>query len=331
MIKIAMFDTKKYDKELFEEYNKEYKYDITYYKEKLDSKTATLANGYDVVCLFVNDTVDQETINILKQDGVKLIALRCEGFNNVDLVDIPNDIRVVRVQKYSPYAIAEHATALLLCLDRKINKASERTKNYNFDLTGLMGFDIHGKTVGIIGTGKIGKIFAQIMKGFGANVIAYDIYHDDEAAKQIGFEYSDLEGVLKNSDIISLHCPLTKENSKMISEENMSKMKDGVILINTSRGALVDAKSLIKMLTSGKIGAAALDVYENEKDFFFNDMSNLCVRDEILSTLLSMPNVIVTSHQAYFTKEALNNITITTLKNIKDIFETGSCENEIKK
>lgn len=330
MIKVAFFDTKDYDKNMFDQYNKEFKYEIKYFKEKLNSKTALYAKGFDVVCIFVNDTVDRETIDILKSDGVKLIALRCAGFNNVDLDNIPEDIKVVRVPRYSPYAIAEFATGLLLCLDRKIYISYQKTRNYNFSLEGLLGFDIHDKTVGVIGTGKIGKVFAKIMKGFGANVIAYDIYHDDKAAEEIGYQYNTLDYVLKNSDIISLHCPLTEENKNMINEQTISKMKDGVVIINTSRGGLVDTKALIQMLSNGKIKAAALDVYKKEGEFFFNDFSNSCIRDEELSTLLSMPNVIITSHQAFFTKEALNGITQTTLQNIKDIFETNSCLNEVK-
>lgn len=331
MLKIAFFDTKEYDRGMFDEYNKKFGYDITYFESRLNAETAPLAKGFDVVCLFVSDTVDKEAIKILEEDGVKLIALRCAGFNNVDLNSLPDDMKVVRVPRYSPYAIAEHATALLLCLDRKLYKSYQRTKKYNFSLNGLLGFDIHGKTVGVIGTGKIGKVFIQIMKGFGANVIAFDIYKDENAAKEIGYEYKDLDYVYENSDIISLHCPATPENIKMINKDTIAKMKDGVIIINTSRGTLIDAKDLIKCLSSGKIGGVGLDVYENEGAFFFNDMSNSYVRDEYLSTLLTMPNVIVTSHQSFFTKEALNNIAEVTFENIKDVFEKGSSVNEVKK
>lgn len=331
MIKIAFFDTKDYDKEMFDEYNKTFGYQIKYFKENLNVNTAGYAKDFDVVCVFVNDTVDKQVLDILKQEGVKLVALRCAGFNNVDLNNVPDDIRVVRVPRYSPYAIAEFATGLLLCLDRKIYKSYQRTKNYDFSLEGLLGFDINGKTVGVIGTGKIGKVFAKIMTGFGANVIAYDIYEDKKAESEIGYKYVSLDELLKNSDIISMHCPLTKDNVNMINEESISKMKDGVVLINTSRGALVDTKALIKMLSCKKIGAAALDVYQNEGEFFFNDCSESCIRDEELSTLLTMPNVIVTSHQAFFTKEAVSSITQITLQNIKDMFETKQCINELKK
>lgn len=330
MIKIAFFDTKDYDKKFFNEYNKKYGYEINYIKEKLSEKTAHMAKGYDVVCVFVNDTVDKKTINILKEYGVKLIALRCAGFNNVDLKCLDENIKAVRVPAYSPYAVAEHASALLLTLNRKTYKAYQRSKEYNFTLNGLLGFDIHGKTVGVIGTGRIGKCFINIMKGFGANVIAYDIYKDEEFAKEKEFEYVSLDELYKNSDIISIHCPLTDDNVNMINKKSIEKMKDGVIIINTSRGKLVDANDLIEELASGKIGGVALDVYENEGDFFMNDLSQSTLRDKNLSTLLTMPNVIVTSHQAFFTREALDKIACDTCENIKEIFEKGSCVNEVK-
>lgn len=330
MVKIAFFDTKEYDKKLFDEYNKNYGYDITYLESKLNSETAPLAKGYDVVCIFVNDVVDEETIKILKKCGVKLIALRCAGFNNVDIKNMDKSIKVVRVPAYSPYAVAEHAVALLLAVDRKIYKAYQRTKKYNFTLNGLLGFDIHGKTVGVIGTGKIGKCFISIMKGFGANVIAYDVYKDEKAEQDLDFKYVELDELYNKSDIISLHCPLTEENTKMINSESISKMKDGVYIINTSRGKLIDTSSLIEKLEEGKIGGLCLDVYEEEAEFFLNDMSNSYIRDKDLSTLLSMPNVIITSHQAFFTKEALHKIANDTCENIKEIFEKGSSVNEVK-
>ena len=331
MIKIAFFDSKEYDIKLFDEYNKKYGYEITYLESRLSRETAPLAKGFDVVCVFVNDVVDKDVIKILKKCGVKLIALRCAGFNNVDINNMDESIKVVRVPAYSPYAVAEHATALLLSINRKIYKAYQRTKKYNFTLNGLLGFDIHGKTVGVVGTGKIGKVFAQIMKGFGARVLAYDVYKDEQAAKEIGFEYVALEELLKESDIISLHCPLTPETNKIINKDTISMMKDGVYIINTSRGKLIDTESLIERLETGKIGGLGLDVYEDEEEFFLNDMSNSYIRDKDLSTLLSMPNVVITSHQAFFTSEALNKIASDTCENIKDIFETGSCANEVKK
>ncbi|MEG2348157.1 MAG: 2-hydroxyacid dehydrogenase [Clostridia bacterium] len=329
MIKIAFFDTKEYDRNLFDEYNKKYEYNITYFESKLNRETAPLAIGFDVVCIFVNDIVDKETINILKKCGVKLIALRCAGFNNVDIKNMNKSIKVVRVPAYSPYAVAEHAVALLLSIDRKIYKAYQRTKKYNFTLNGLLGFDINGKTVGVIGTGKIGKVFIKIMKGFGTNVIAYDLFKDENAEKELGFKYVTLDELYKKSDVISLHCPLTKQTSKMIDKESIAKMKEGVIIINTSRGKLIDTDSLIKKLEEGKIGGLGLDVYEDEEEFFLNDMSNSYVRDKDLSILLSMPNVVITSHQAFFTKEALNKIANDTFENIKNIFETGNSPNEV--
>lgn len=331
MIKIAFFDTKEYDKTLFDEYNKNYGYEITYLESKLNAETAPLARGFDAICIFVNDVVDEKTISILKDCGVKLIALRCAGFNNVDMDHMADGITVVRVPAYSPYAVAEHTVALLLSIDRKIYKAYQRTKKYNFSLNGLLGFDIHGKTVGVIGTGKIGKVFIQIMKGFGARVLAYDMYPDEKASQEIGYEYVSLDTLYQNSDIISLHCPLTKETNKIINAESIEKMKNGVILLNTSRGKLIDTDSLIKKLSEGQIGGVGLDVYEDEEEFFLNDMSNSYIRDKDLSILLSMPNVVITSHQAFFTKEALNKIASDTCENIKEYFETGTCTNEVKK
>ena len=330
MIKIAFFDSKEYDRKLFNEYNEKYGYQITYLESRLNKETAPLARGFDVVCIFVNDIVDKDTIKILKDCGVKLIALRCAGFNNVDIKNMDKDIKVVRVPAYSPYAVAEHAVALLLSIDRKIYKAYQRTKKYNFTLNGLLGFDIHGKTVGVIGTSKIGKCFINIMKGFGTEVLAYDVYEDKKAEKEIGFKYVSLDELYEKSDIISLHCPLTEDNYKMINKNSIEKMKDGVYIINTSRGKLIDTNSLIEELTKGKIGGLGLDVYEDEEEFFLNDMSNSYIRDEGLSVLLSMPNVVITSHQAFFTKEALNKIASDTCENIKEFFEKGSCANEVK-
>ena len=330
MIKIAFFDTKDYDKKLFDEYNKNYGYQITYLESKLNSETAPLAKGYDAICIFVNDIVDEKTIKILKNCGVKLIALRCAGFNNVDMKHMDKDIKVVRVPAYSPYAVAEHAAALLLTLDRKIYKAYQRTRKYNFTLNGLLGFDIHGKTVGVVGTGKIGTCFIDIMKGFGTNIIAYDLYPNEELAKEKGFRYVTLDELYEESDIISLHCPLTEDNTKMINKDTIQKMKKGVVIINTSRGKLIDTEDLIYELEQEHIGGLGLDVYEDEEEFFLNDMSNSYIRDKDLSTLLTMPNVVVTSHQAFFTKEALNKIASDTCENIKNIFENGECDNEVK-
>ncbi len=328
MIKIAFFDSKDYDKNLFNEYNKNYGYDITYFESTLNSETAVLTKGFDVVCIFVHDKIDEHTFKVLEENGVKLVALRCAGYNNVDFKHA-GSVRVVYVPEYSPYAVAEHACALLLNVTRKLYKSYQRTRKYNFTLDGLLGFDIHGKTVGVIGTGKIGKIFIQIMNGFGANVIAYDLYPNEQESIRLGFKYVSFDELLASSDIISLHCPLTPETENIINSTSISKMKDGVVLINCSRGKLVDTQSLIKEMETGKIGGVGLDVYEDEDEFFLRDMTNSYKRDINLSILLSMPNVIITSHQAFFTREALNKIASDTCENIKQVFDGEHCKNEL--
>lgn len=329
MIKIAFFDTKDYDQEFFNEYNKNYNYEITYFESKLNAETAPLAKGFDVVCIFVNDTADKKTLDLLNEYGVKVLALRCAGFNNVDLEHVGN-IKVVRVPQYSPYAVAEHATALLLNINRKIYKSYQRVKKYNFSLDGLLGFDIHGKTIGVVGTGRIGKVFIQIMKGFGTKIIAYDLFKDEKFAKENDFEYVSFDELCKRSDIISLHCPLTPETTNIINKNAIDQMKKGVIIINCSRGQLINTDDLIAELSTGKIGGVGLDVYDKEGDYFLKDMSNSYQRDKNLSLLISMPNVIVTSHQAFFTSEALNKIASDTCQNIYDIIEKGECINEVK-
>lgn len=328
-MKIAFFDTKDYDKELFDKFNENYNYEITYFESKLNKETAQFTKGFEVVCIFVNDVADKEVLKILEKNDVKILALRCAGFNNVDISN-KGKIRVVRVPEYSPYAVAEHTIALLLNVNRKIYKAYQRVKKYNFSLDGLLGFDLHGKTVGVIGTGKIGKTFIKIMKGFGVNILAYDIFKDENSSRELDFKYVELEELLEKSDIISLHCPLSKDTEKIINSETISKMKNGVILLNSSRGKLIDTESLIEGMVSGKIGGAGLDVYENEEELFLRDMSNSYKRDKNLSLLISMPNVIITSHQSFFTIEALNKIVKDTLQNIKEISETGNCKNEQK-
>lgn len=328
MVKIAFFDSKNYDKESFNDHNKMYNYEITYFESKLNSETASLTKGFDVVCIFVNDKADANTLKTLEENGVKVLALRCAGYNNVD-IEHKGKLKIVHVPQYSPYAVAEHAVGLLLSINRKLYKSYQRTRKYNFSLDGLLGFDIHGKTVGVIGTGRIGKAFISIMKGFGTNVIAYDTYPNEQASKELDFKYVDLDTLYKESDIISLHCPLFKETEKMINRDSISKMKDGVIIINCSRGKLINTNDLVKKLSEGKIGGVGLDVYEDEEAFFLRDMSNSYVRDTNLSILLSMPNVFITSHQAFFTREALNKIASDTLENIKQEIETGKCENEL--
>lgn len=321
---IAFFDTKSYDRESFEKYSGE-ELNFRFFENKLNEDTVSMAACCDAVCVFVNDNISRRVIEKLENYGVKIIALRCAGYNNVDLKFARNRIKVVRVPAYSPYAVAEHAMGMILMLNRKLHRAYIRTRDHNFSLDSLTGFDLKGKTVGVIGTGKIGRVFADICKGFGMNIVGFDPYESGEFCGK----YESLENVLKQSDIISLHCPLTHENKYIINEESISKMKKGAYIINTSRGKLVDTQALITGLKSGQIGAAGLDVYEEETDLFFEDFSDEIIRDDTLSSLISMPNVIVTSHQAFLTREALSSIAETTVKNLNDFFKTGKSENEI--
>ena len=326
MIKVAFFDAKAYDKPSFDRYGSLQDVRFKYLETKLNEDTVDLARGCDAVCVFVNDTVNAAVIDRLYEYGVRLIALRSAGYNNVDLRAAFGKIHVVHVPAYSPYAVAEHAIALLLTSVRRIHKAYNRTREFNFSLNGLTGFDFHGKTVGVVGTGKIGRIFIDICRGFGMNVIAYDRF----PAKDSGITYVSLEELLEQSDIISLHCPLTDGTRHMINAEAIGKMKKGVVIVNTSRGALIDAEALLEGIKARKIGAACLDVYEEEADVFFEDRSGHILNDDLLSRLISMPNVIVTSHQAFLTEEALNNIAETTVSNILSCFEKdGMCDNEL--
>ena len=326
MIKVAFFDTKAYDKPSFELYGSRHGIQFRYLETKLNEDTVDLAKGCDAVCVFVNDTVSAAVIDKLYEYGVKMIALRSAGYNNVDLRAAFGKVHVVHVPAYSPYAVAEHAIALLLTSVRRIHKAYNRTREFNFSLNGLTGFDFHGKTVGVIGTGKIGRIFIDICRGFGMKVIAYDLF----PAKGSGIQYVSLAELFEQSDIISLHCPLTDETRHMIDTEAIRKMKKGVVIVNTSRGALINAEALLEGIKARKIGAACLDVFEEEADVFFEDRSGHILNDELLSRLISMPNVIVTSHQAFLTEEALNNIAETTIGNILSFFENdGICDNEL--
>ncbi len=322
-MKFAFFDAKQYDVESFEPYFNEIEF--KFYETKLNEDTVDLARGCDGVCVFVNDTVNKAVIDKLFEFGVKIIALRCAGFNNVDVKYAYKKLHIVHVPAYSPYAVAEHAMALLLTSIRRIHKAYIRTRDFNFSLNNLTGFDLYGKTVGVVGTGKIGRVFIDICRGFGMNVIAYDKYPTQNS----NINYVDFETLLEQSDIISLHCPLTKDTRHLINEKTISSMKKGVVIINTSRGALIDAESLLEGIKSRKIGAACLDVYEEESDVFFEDFSGHIINDDILARLISMPNVIVTSHQGFLTKEALSNIASTTVENIKQLNETGCCKNEL--
>ena len=326
MIKVAFYDTKAYDKPSFEHYGSLHDIRFRFLETKLNEDTVELAKGCDAVCVFVNDTVNAVVIEKLYESGVKLIALRSAGYNNVDVQAAFGKIHVVHVPAYSPYAVAEHAIALLLTSVRRIHKAYNRTREFNFSLNGLTGFDFHGKTVGVIGTGKIGRIFIDICRGFGMNVIAYDLF----PAKDSGIEYVTLNELFTRSDIISLHCPLTDETRHMVDVAAINKMKKGVVIVNTSRGGLIDAEALLEGIKARKIGAACLDVYEEEADVFFEDRSGHILNDDLLSRLISMPNVIVTSHQAFLTEEALNNIAETTVNNILSCFvKDGICDNEL--
>ena len=317
MIRIAVFDVKPYDVRGLEKYGAANAVEFKYFETRLNPDTVGLAAGFDGVCVFVNDEVSAEVIEALLAGGVKMIALRCAGFNNVDLAAAAGRLCVARVPAYSPHAVAEHALAMLLTLYRKTHKAYLRTRDFNFSLNGLVGAGLHGKTVGIVGTGRIGRVFADICRGLGMRVIAYDAY----PAKDTNVEYVPLERLLAESDVISLHCPLTPETYHLIGAESLARMKDDAVLINTSRGALIDAEALLDAIKKKKIGGACLDVYEEESDIFFEDLSDRIMDDDVLARLISMPNVLVTSHQAFLTDEALDNIAATTVENIVSFFE----------
>lgn len=316
-MKVAIFSSKSYEHPFLESANHDYHYELTYFEASLNEKTAILAKGFDVICVFVNDNLNATVINQLANQGVRLIALRSAGFNHVDISAAKkNKIPVVRVPDYSPYAVAEFAVGLILNLNRKIHRAYHLVKEHNFLLNGLMGFDLHGKKVGIIGTGKIGSIFAKIMLGFGCDIHACDPIKND-ACVALGIPYVSLDTLLSQSDIISLHCPLTPETHHIINENTISKMKTHVMLINTGRGGLIDTRAIINALKKQKIGALGLDVYEEEENLFFRDLSNMIIQDETFLRLQTFPNVIITGHQAFFTKEAMTNIANTTFSNIR--------------
>lgn len=324
MEQIAFFDTKPYDKEWFTKLGGDFKF--KFYESKLTPDSAELAKGCKSVVAFVNDDIGKETIDKLCEVGVKLLAMRCSGFNNIDLKHAKGKIDIVRVPTYSPYAVAEHAMAMLLTLNRKIHKAYNRTREFNFSLNGLTGFDLYGKTAGIIGTGQIGCIFMDICKGFGMNVVAYDLY----PKKDSDINYVSLDELLGQSSIISLHCPLTTETRFIINSDSIGKMKDGAFIINTSRGKLIDSEALISALKSGKVGGACLDVYEEETSLFFEDCSGEVIDDDELSVLVSMPNVIITSHQAFLTEEALRKIAEVTIFNLKQFYNNEDLKNRVE-
>lgn len=324
MKKIAFFDTKPYDRTYFDKYGKNY--EITYFEEKLNHHTAKITEGFDGVCAFVNSNINKMAVERMHERGVKILAMRCAGFSNVDIAAAAGKLAVVRVPAYSPHAVAEHTLALLLALNRRIYRAYIRTRDFNFNINGLTGIDLYGKTAGIIGTGKIGRTFIDLCKGLGMKVIAYDPY----PAEGSGIEYVPLDTLFRESDVISLHCPLTESSYHIIDREALGKMKDGAFLLNTSRGALVDSEALLEALTAGKLRGAALDVYEEEANLFYEDMSDKIIKDDTLALLVSRPNVLITSHQAFLTEEALDNIASVTIQNFDEFFAGKSLTNEIK-
>lgn len=328
-MRVVVFSTKSYDREFLEDACAQFPHELTFLEARLTPATVELARGFDAVCAFVNDQLDSGVLESLASHGIKVVALRCAGFNNVDLVRAEElGIIVVRVPAYSPHAVAEHAAGLVLTLNRKLHRAYARVRDGNFNLGGLLGFDLHGQTVGIVGTGQIGAVFAKIMKGFGCELIGYDLKPNQECL-DLGMEYVTLPRLFSDSDIISLHCPVTPETHYMVNAETIAQMKDGAMIINTSRGAVIDTQAVIDGLKSGKIGHLGLDVYEEEADVFFQDLSNEVIPDDTLSRLLTFPNVVITGHQAFFTKDALQCIAETTLNNITAIERDGSCSNEV--
>lgn len=327
--RIAFFDAKPYDKRIFDEINTGYNCEIKYFETHLNEDTAALAGGYDAVCVFVNDTISGSVVDMLAHGGTRLVALRCAGFNNVDVNATRGRLRVCRVPEYSPHAVAEHTVGLMISLNRRIHKAYARSKEHNFSINGLMGMDFHGKTAGVIGTGKIGRCVIGILRGMGMEILAFDIARDKEYAQKNDVHYVGLSELLAASDVILLHCPLTQKTRYLVSDTTIDQMKDGVMLINTGRGALIQTAALVDGLKRGRIGSAALDVYEEEEEYFFEDRSEEIIGDELLARLLTFPNVLVTSHQGFFTREAMYNIAQTTLDNISEFFRKGQLPNEV--
>ena len=331
MERIVFVGAKSYDRESFDKVNEKFGFELKYFKAHPTLDNVSLTQGATAVCVFVNDPVNADIVRAMADHGVKLIALRCAGYNNVDLQAAAEvGIRVVRVPAYSPHAIAEYALALMLAADRHIPRAVTRTRDGNFSLQGLLGFDLYGKTLGVIGTGKIAKVLVRMLSGFGMTILGYDPYPDEEFALVNAMQYVTLDELFQRSDIITLHCPLTPETRYVINAESIAKMKDGVMIVNTGRGQLIDTNALIEGLKSRKIGSAALDVYEEEGNYFYEDTSDAVIVDDTLARLLSFNNVYVTSHQAFFTREALHNIANTTLRNVKDFVEGKSLINEVK-
>lgn len=328
-MKIAFFDTHGFEKSVFQKANESTQHEIAYFETRLTEQTANLASGYPCICAFVNDRLDKKTLQSLAAGGTQLIALRSAGFNHVDLVSARSlGLRVVRVPEYSPHAVAEHAIALMLSLNRKIHRAYNRVREGNFSLDGLVGFDLNRKTVGVIGTGRIGFVLAKILSGFGCNVIAHDLAQNPKLI-EMGVRYTSIDEILRRSDIISLHVPLTPKTRYLIDEKALALTKPGVMLINTGRGALIDTRALIDYLKSGHIGSAGLDVYEEEEGLFFEDLSEQILQDDKLARLLTFPNVLMTSHQAFLTEEALESIAQVTLQNISEFEHANDLKNEV--
>lgn len=328
-MKVACFSTKEYDEDYFTQANSEFNHELDFFEPRLTKATVSLARGYPAICVFVNDVVDESVLTDLAEHGLRVVALRCAGFNNVDL-QTANRLRidVVRVPAYSPHSVAEHTIALLLSLSRRIHRAYSRVRNGNFALNGLMGFDLHNRTVGVVGTGKIGQIVVRILRGFGCNVLAFDTVHNLEN-ERLGARYVELDQLIIESDVITFHCPLTPQTRHLVDANSIARMKPGVILVNTSRGAIVSADAVIAGLKSGQIGGLAIDVYEEEADLFFEDLSNEVIRDDIFARLLTFPNVLVTGHQAFFTHEAVSEIAATTLANLQAVELGQPCSNAV--
>ncbi|WP_372994355.1 2-hydroxyacid dehydrogenase [Marinobacter sp.] len=329
-MKVAVFSTKPYDEKFFQQANqKAHPHELVFLEARLNHATAALAHGFEAVCVFVNDQVDATVLEKLSEGGTRVVALRCAGFNNVDLKAAQRlGVDVVRVPAYSPYAVAEHTVALIMTLNRQIHRAYHRVRDGNFALDGLLGFDLHGRTVGVVGTGQIGVEVVRIMRGFGCNVLCYDL-HPNREAGQLGAEYVELDALFRDADIVTLHCPLTPETHHLIDAEAVAKMKQGVMVINTSRGAIVDTGAIIDGLKSGQVGYLGLDVYEEEGDLFFEDLSNLVLKDDVFARLLTFPNVVITGHQAFFTRNALESIAQTTLGNLTELEQSGQCANQL--
>ncbi|WP_166826543.1 2-hydroxyacid dehydrogenase [Thalassoroseus pseudoceratinae] len=328
-MKVALFSTKPYDRKFFKQANQESPHELTFLEPRLTPLTAPLAKGYDAACLFVNDQADAETLEVLADSGVKVLALRCAGFNNVDLNAAERlGLTVVRVPAYSPHAVAEHTVGLMLTLNRQIHRGYNRVREGNFALDGLLGFDLHEKVVGIIGTGIIGAVVAKILSGFGCHLLAYDVRENPDCV-ELGVNYTSLDEIYAKSDVITLHCPLTPQTHHLINADAIAEMKPGVMLINTSRGGIVETPAVIDGLKTSRVGSLGIDVYEEEGDLFFEDLSNFVIRDDVFARLLTFPNVLVTGHQAFFTEEALQQIAGTTLGNLQDLADGRECPNEV--